>query len=291
MTADERASIANPSAPITTGSSPSTAASRLMESDAILLRRVTERYRACGRATEGYIRGKLRRDPVLRAVLALPYDFGDVLDLGCGRGQLGIALLEAGRARSVQGLDRNARHLGEAERAAAGLVTRPSLAFRALCRDLADGADIARADTVMMVDVLYQLETEAQLALLRAAAQAARERLLIRTLDPDRGVRSALTLAAERLVRRISPHSGARVNPLPIPLLAGVVKREGLAVNVLPCWQGTPFANVLLSARRLLPQRVDQGGDVVVVPREEGVVIAPHGEAETGALGDHVHDP
>ena len=178
MTADERASIANPAAPITTGSSPSTAASRLIESDAILLRRVAERYRACGRATQGYIRGKLRRDPVLRASWRCPDDFGDVLDLGCGRGQLGIALLEAGRAQSVQGPTAMPGTSGGGARRGWPRHATLSGVSRAL-PDLADGADIARADTVMMVDVLYQLETEAQLALLRAAAQAARERLLI----------------------------------------------------------------------------------------------------------------
>ena len=85
--------------------------------------RVTRRYRDCGRFARGYVARKLRRDPVHQDVLALAADeaFGDVVDIGCGRGQLAVALLEAGLARSVLGLDRNAGHLRQACRAATGL--------------------------------------------------------------------------------------------------------------------------------------------------------------------------
>ena len=51
----------------------------------------------------------------------------------------------------------------------------------------------------------YQLEPVVQIALLRAAARAAQRRVLIRTLDPDLGMRSTLTLRLERLMQRLSP--------------------------------------------------------------------------------------
>ena len=59
--------------------------------------RVARRYRCCGRGAYGYVKGKLKYDPVHRYVLGLAEQepFGNVLDLGSGRGQLGIALLEA----------------------------------------------------------------------------------------------------------------------------------------------------------------------------------------------------
>ena len=212
---------------------------------------VAARYAGSGRAARQYVAAKLRRDPVHRAMLALAAEtpFGAVLDLGCGRGQLGLALLVAGGARSVRGLDRGADRLAEAARAGAGL------AFDAECRDLSRAGALPEADTVLIVDVLYQLETAAQTALLQAAARAARALVLVRTLDPDRGWRSALTLGLERALRRISPHSGAHVNPRPVAELAGVLHAEGFAVESVPCWDGTPFANVLLTARRVPARR------------------------------------
>jgi SAM-dependent methyltransferase len=208
--------------------------------------RVARRYHDCGRFARGYVAAKLRRDPVHQDVLALAADeaFGDVVDIGCGRGQLAVALLEAGLARSVLGLDRNAGHLRQACRAATGLV------FASTLRDLPAARDLPEATTVLLVDVLYQLEAGVQLALVRTAARAARQRILIRALDPDRGMRSALTIGLERLMRRVSPHSGKHVDVLPVARLTEILSEAGFAVSIAPCWRGTPFANVLIIGRR-----------------------------------------
>jgi SAM-dependent methyltransferase len=214
---------------------------------ATLFAGVARRYAGCGIGTVRYVSAKLRRDPVHCDVLDIgeASGFGDVLDIGCGRGQLGVALLLAGQARSVLGLDRSAAHLYLARRAAEGL------AFAARVQDVASDAKLPVADTVLIVDVLYQLVPAAQIALLRSAARVARQRVLIRTLDPERGLRSAITLAFERAVRRFSPHSGEHVSPLPLGCLGDVLRQEGFAVSVAPCWRGTPTANVLLIAHRV----------------------------------------
>lgn len=130
--------------------------------DAAVLARAADRYRAAGRFGRHYVSAKLRRDPVYADLLALAGDagFGDVADVGCGRGQLGVALLEAGAARSVLGLDWNPAHLRQAQRAASGL------AFRAVVQDLGCDAALPAADTVVLIDVLYQLDDAAQAALL-----------------------------------------------------------------------------------------------------------------------------
>jgi hypothetical protein len=141
-------------------------------------------------------------------------------------------------------LDRNSRHLEQARRAARGL------AFHAAVHDLAQTPRVPEAATVLLIDVLYQIEARQQTALLRAAAQAARRRIVIRTFDPDRGMRSALTLWLERLTRRLSPHSGDHVGVLPVDRLAAVLVDAGFAVSSAPCWEGTPFANVLIIGRR-----------------------------------------
>jgi SAM-dependent methyltransferase len=178
-------------------------------------------------------------------MLAATEAFGDVVDLGCGRGQLALALLEAGLARSVLGLDRNPEYLAQARRAAHGLE------FRAAVQDLAQTQEIPPTTTVLLIDVLYQLELRPQMALLRAATQAAQERVLIRTLDPDRGMRSALTLGLERILRPVLPNSGNHVEVLPLARLAGALADAGFTVSSAPCWEGTPFASVLLIGRRV----------------------------------------
>ncbi|HVB68967.1 MAG TPA: class I SAM-dependent methyltransferase [Acetobacteraceae bacterium] len=212
----------------------------------LLAAAVAARYAPCGRAARGYVAGKLRYDPVHRAVLTLAGGaaFGAVVDLGCGRGQLGVALLLAGRASSVLGIDLPGMRLGQAARAGG------ALGLSTMACDLAGISAAPAADTVLLIDVLYQLPTASQLALLAAAAQAARALVLVRTLDPARGLRSRLTVGLEHAWRRVSAHAGAMVNPRPLAELTGVLEAAGFAVTVAPCWQGTPFANVLLTARR-----------------------------------------
>ncbi len=211
-----------------------------------LVDRVVRRYASCGRSVKGYVRGKLRRDPVHADILALAgrEALGHVIDLGCGRGQLGVALLEAGFARSVLALDRADAPLAQARSAAIGL------AFAANRIDLAEAPALPAADTVLLVDVLYQIDPAAQDRLLARIADAARRLVLIRTLDPARGLRSRLTLGFEQAVRLISPHSGLHVRPLPLARIATPLQAAGFTVAVAPCWRGTPFSNVLLTARR-----------------------------------------
>ena len=224
------------------------------------LRRAASRYRDAGRFARTYVAMKLRLDPVYADLLALTAGerFGDVVDVGCGRGQLGVLLLEAGGATSVLGLDWNDAHLRQGEKAAEGL------AFRAARQDLMRDASVPAADTVVLVDVLYQLDTAAQARLLRAAAAGARGRVLVRTADPARGLRSAVTHGLEVLGRRTWPHAGARVNARPVDEIAAVLAASGLAVELAPCWRGTPFANVLLVARRM--QSVSSAGPAGASP-------------------------
>ena len=202
---------------------------------------------------QGFVAGKLRRDPASRAILdvAARTPFGAVIDVGCGRGQLGVALLLAGSATSVLGIETAPVQAAQAARAGAGLglsVVQRNLAADPSLPGGLPGA-LPGADTVLIVDVLYQLPTTAQLALVRAAA-AARRCVLIRTLDPGAGARAWLTILWERLSRRLSPHAGAMVNPRPPAEAAAILRAAGFAVTIAACRDGTPFANVLITARR-----------------------------------------
>lgn len=213
--------------------------------DAALIRATADRYAASGRYTRHFIAGKLRRDPASAAIFARAAPgLGHVLDLGCGHGQLGLALLLAGRATAVTGLDRAGPKIDDAARAAAGLPAR----FEAA--DIATAA-LPGCDTVLLVDVLYQMPPALQLDLLARVAACARRDVLIRTFDPDAGWRSRIGFAME-VVGRALRRKGAQtaIAPLPLPALAAPLAAAGFSVTIQPCWSGTPLPNVLLIAER-----------------------------------------
>jgi SAM-dependent methyltransferase len=215
-----------------------------------LRQRIEGRYRGCGRFARDYVHWKLRLDPVIPTVLTLANRerFGRVADLGCGRGQLGLALIEAGLVDGVTGLDWDGRLLADA-RAAAG----PHATF--LEADLRT-APVPEVDTVLLIDLLYLLEAEVQLDLLRRAAAAARERLVVRAFDPERGWRSVVGRLSEASIWLAGLYGRTPVRLLPLRTLAAALDRTGFTCTVEPCWGVMPLPNVLLVARRRLPPQV-----------------------------------
>jgi hypothetical protein len=207
--------------------------------------RVASRYAAGRRSAFHYARGKMMGDPVVRRIwkLAAKEPLGEVSDIGSGRGQLGILLLESGAATRVAGFDWDEAKVKDAARAAEGL----SASFE-------DGDlrshEIAPCDTALLVDVLHYLTDDEQDALLVRAARAAKRTVLIRDLDPDRGWRSAMTRAQEAVTTSLRYNRGARVRVRPIACIERVLEAEGFEVRVEPCWGATPFANVLVVGRR-----------------------------------------
>jgi SAM-dependent methyltransferase len=213
--------------------------------DAALIGATADRYAGAGRFTRHFVAGKLRHDPATAAIFALATpSLGHVLDLGCGHGQLALALLIAGRATEVTGLDRAGPKINDAAGASAGLPAR----FEA--------ADIATAtlpdcDTVLLIDVLYQMPPALQRDLLGRVAQSARHRVLIRAFDPDLGWRSAVGFAMEGVGRTLRGEGASTsIAPLPRDELAAPLAAAGFSVTIIPCWSGTPFPNVLLIAER-----------------------------------------
>lgn len=217
--------------------------------DRALIDRLEQRYVPCGRVARGFVRWKLRLDPVHQAIFDAAdaasdtAPFGHVLDLGCGRGQFALALLEAGLAHEATGFDWDAPLIDQARRAAPGLPARFAAA------DLRQ-QKLPVADTTLLVDLLYQLDFTAQQDLVRRAAAATRERLFIRALDPERGWRSRVGRNAERLSRLVRLYRKAEIAPTPVTTFKGWLEQAGFACTVRPCWGATPFPNVLLVASR-----------------------------------------
>jgi uncharacterized protein (DUF2062 family)/trans-aconitate methyltransferase len=209
------------------------------------VQRVAERYAAGRRAAYHYARGKMLGDPVVERVfqIAAAEPLGEVVDIGSGRGQLGILLLESGGATKVTGFDWDADKVRDATRASEGLAASYEGG------DLRTRA-IAPCDAALLVDVLHYLKDDEQDDVLARAARAARKSVIVRELDPDRGWRSAMTRAQEAITTSLGYNRGARVRVRPVACIVGVLEAEGFDVTVEPCWRGTPFANVLVVGRR-----------------------------------------
>jgi len=211
---------------------------------AAAVERVAKRFANGRRGTFYYVRGKLASDPVAGAIAALGA-LGDVVDAGCGRGQLAALLLEMKRATSVRGFDWDAPKIDDARRACGGLAATFETG------DLRTHA-IPPCDTVLLVDVLHYVDDAAQDAIVERAAKAA-QRVLVRELDPDRGWRSRVTALQERLTTSAKYNRGERVRARSINAITCILQANGFAVRVAPCWGKTPFSNVLVIAERVTP--------------------------------------
>ncbi len=235
-----------------------------MEPD--LIRRVSERYDAV--SARMYARGKLGSDPIATQLVELGRDqnLGEVVDVGCGRGQMAILLLEAGVATRVTGSDWDEGKLADARMAAEGRVAQRSVPSEAggaggeSPRQVRLPATFEKADvrefspppcdTLLLIDVLHYLTDKQQLEVLERCMQSARTRVVIRELDPDRGWRSATTKVQEAVTTFFGYNVGERVRVLPISAFSEVLERGGFSVRVEPSWGSTPFANVMIIATR-----------------------------------------
>lgn len=166
-------------------------------------RRTLARYRSAPPGDRYYVAAKLRTDPALAQVAALGA-LGDVVDAGCGRGQLGLCLAELGHVAQLSGFDFDARKVAVA-RAAAG----DRGDFRV---DDLESAAISSADTILLMDVLHYLQRDAQDRLLARAAAALRPggRLVVREVDAGSARKSFLTRALEFIATSVGYNQSAR---------------------------------------------------------------------------------
>ncbi|HEY4016909.1 MAG TPA: DUF2062 domain-containing protein [Polyangiaceae bacterium] len=201
-----------------------------------------------------YLRGKLLADPAARAVADVAGDapavLGDVLDVGTGRGQVPLLLVELGRARTARGVDWDAAKIGDAQRAAAaGSPSAPAASF--VVGDVRT-APFASSDTVLLVDILHYFREDEQDAILDRAAAAVRPggRIVVRDADASRGWRSFATLVEERVFTFLRFHRGERVRFRPASAIVTRLEAAGMRCAVRPAWGSTPFSNVLVLGTR-----------------------------------------
>jgi trans-aconitate methyltransferase len=219
-------------------------------------------FAAAGRFALGYARGKLRHDPVYLGLLrgGLIPDRSCVLDLGCGQGIL-LALLAvaceafqrgnwprswpaAPRELLLQGIERTRKKVDAARRA---LGTKASVRHG----DLRE-TQFTQSSVIVLLDVLHYLDEAGQRRLLERSVQALRPNgcLLVREADAARGAAFAATRAAERIAATCRGHLTQHFHYRSTEHWTALLESLGLNVSAEPMSQGTPFANVLLVARR-----------------------------------------
>jgi SAM-dependent methyltransferase len=217
-------------------------------------------YAPAGPTALHFARGKLRHDPVFRAILArgLVPDGARLVDLGCGQGVL-PAFLVAARARFESGAwpsiwpppPRLASVLGVDLRGRAIAAGRLALGARATL-EVGDArtAALPPCDVIAILDVLHYLPPEDQDRVLARCACALTPggRLLLRVGDADAGVRAAITRFSDQAITLIRG-GWPRLYTRGLKAWVAAVERAGLGVEAAPMSEGTPFANVLLVAR------------------------------------------
>jgi SAM-dependent methyltransferase len=184
-------------------------------------------------------------DPVSRALcdLGTTERYGTVVDVACGRGQLALLLRVTDLASDVVGFDWDA-----------GKVTSAIQAAEGIARARFEQADVREvslpeADTVLLVDILHYLTREEQDDLLVRSARAARRRVIVRDVDPDRGASSLLTQSWEWVTTTLGYNRGARVAPRSFDEITTLLEGEKLTVTRELC-SARALSNVLLVARR-----------------------------------------
>jgi SAM-dependent methyltransferase len=226
-----------------------------------LLGQACEPYRRAGRFAYHFARGKLRHDPVFRAILELGLlrERAHILDLGCGQGVLAAWLRAAERCysrglwprlwppppcpRSIRGIELRRRE-----------VVRAHYALGTACEVIeADirSAAFGTADAVVILDVLHYIPEDAQRDVLQRV-RAALPRgggLLLRVADADAGVRFRVTRWIDRMVLLFRGHGWAQLYCRGVGRWCELLRECGFESRPEPMSQGTPFANVLLVAR------------------------------------------
>ncbi len=207
--------------------------------------RTVARYARARPADRYYVAAKLGTDPALAQLVELG-PLGDVVDAGCGRGQLGLCLLELGHVNTLRGFDFDARKV-EVARQAAGSAASFSVG------DLRS-TPLTDADTVLLIDVLHYLEIREQTALLARASAALRVggRLVVREVDAAAERGSRLTRGLERLATALGYNrSASRLGFRALSELVGELEAAGLECAVVEESPGATLANRMIAARRV----------------------------------------
>ncbi len=211
-----------------------------------VLERAADRYRSEGRVAHGFARGKMRGDPAYAAVLEQLPEQGRLLDVGCGEGYLLALARTTTPALDLQGVDHDERRVDQGRRV---LGDEPRLILTV--GDIRT-VPLPSADVVTCLDVLHYMPPKQQDEVIARLAGAVRPGgvLFLRDGEEGAGLRSTLLRWSETIAVALGRHKGDGVFFRPAQALRERLEAAGLRVEVAPCAEGTPFANLLFVARR-----------------------------------------
>jgi SAM-dependent methyltransferase len=199
-----------------------------------------------GRFLRGYVRAKLRLDPMYREVAAILASVATPLvDVGCGIGLLPFYLREHGFEAPVTGIDFDPRKVEIARSVAVGY------------RDVEFIAGDARSveglrGSFTLLDVIQYVDDRSQAEILARAASGTSEEgvVILRVAVRDDSWRYRLTRAQETLTGKAGWMRRERVNFPTRERLVSFFEERGFSAEVRPLWGKTPFNSYLFVFRR-----------------------------------------
>lgn len=231
-----------------------------------LLEQATAPYRPLGQFAWHFARGKLGGDPAFAGLLqrGLIPSNARVLDIGCGQGLL-AALLGSLTGNSpaerawpagwappptgvqVHGIELMPRDVERAQQAVAHLGDRVRFTLGDMCTTA-----FTPADAVVILDVLHYVNEAAQEDVLRRVHEALTPGgvLLLRVGDAAAGLPFKISNWVDAVVFFVRGHGISRLYCRPLSSWQTLLQRLGFAVDAIPMHAGTPFANILLVARK-----------------------------------------
>jgi 2-polyprenyl-3-methyl-5-hydroxy-6-metoxy-1,4-benzoquinol methylase len=212
--------------------------------DASQLREISRHFP--GRWLQGYVRGKLKSDPVYAAAAKeIRMHPAPIFDIGCGIGLFSHYLKMAGDDSEYLGIDLDAAKIKIAQQAARG---NSRASFKQLsCETLPPWQG-----HIVILDTLHYLTAATQQTLLRAAATRVTPgaTLIIRSVLRDSSWRFGITRFEELFMRSVRwMRYGVQHYPT-AGELDGPLADAGLSVQITPLWGRTPFNSYLIVARR-----------------------------------------
>ena len=212
------------------------------------VRFVNAMFGQSGRTDREFVRWKLRLDRIFELLAVENLGSGTVVDLGCGYGMALCFAAFADNHRRLVGCDLDVHRIAVARKALASLNADVSVADIRYF-------ELPPAGLILIMDVLQCLSAAEQLALLKrcCSALAPNGILIFRVHDRERGVRTAITMAFERLIFACRHHD-LRPQILPIAEYRRVLESAGMQLEERRFQNRLPLAHVLIVARKPVAQ-------------------------------------
>ncbi len=219
-------------------------------------------YAKAGRYTYHFVRGKLRHDPVYRAILKnglLPNE-GRLIDLGCGLGILSALLIEARKQYQAGNWDpewptppQNLELLGVELLEWKVAAAKQALGDRAsICQGDLRTFELPDCSVAILLDILMYLHAADQRQVLHKIACSLQPGgiLLMREGNAAGGLRHYITSLAEHICCLWRGQGWNALHYRSMAEWVALLEESGFSVEALPMSQGTPFSNVLYRATR-----------------------------------------